>query len=65
MFTQIITAALWQSTDDGLTLREVVDNIPTDPASVTVSLLLMASLAFVLWSGSRGSRPGGRGGRAT
>lgn len=48
MYTQIV--ALLQVADDGLTFREVLANIPTDPASVFVYLLLAVSLGVIAWS---------------
>ena len=53
-------AALQSTTDDGLTFSAVLESIPTDPASVFTILLLVASVAIVLWFG----RPkGGKGGK--
>ena len=51
-------AVAQSSVDDGLTLREVVESLPSDPASIFVLLLLSASVAFVAWSG-RGRKGGG------
>jgi len=55
----LLTAAL-QASDDGLTFREIVDSLPTDPAAVFTIMLVVGSVALVLWAG-RGS--GGKGGR--
>ena len=40
---------------DGLSLQEVIENIPTDPMSVFVYLLLAACMGWIAW-GSRGKR---------
>ena len=61
MFTMTTLAMLTQSTDDGLTWTEVADSLPTDTASIVVLLLLIASFALVLWTGTR---PRGKGPRA-
>ncbi len=46
------------STDDGLTLGEIVDSVPLDPASL-VALALMAAFVFgVLWFGTRSGGAG-------
>lgn len=59
MSTPTNVAAVAQSTsDDGLTIAEIIADLPTDPASIFVVLLLMASGALVLWAG----RPRGKGG---
>lgn len=55
----LLTAAL-QASDDGLTFRELVDSLPTDPAAVFTIMLVVGSVALLLWAG-RGS--GGKGGR--
>jgi hypothetical protein len=39
------------ATEDGLTLHEIVSNLPTDPASLAVVLLVTFSIALVAWSG--------------
>jgi hypothetical protein len=51
--------AIQTASDDGLTLRNILGALPTDPASIFVILLLAGSLALVLWAG----RPKGKGGR--
>ena len=59
MSTLITVAAVAQSSaDDGLTIGEIIADLPTDPASIFVVLFLMASVALVLWAG----RPRGKGG---
>ena len=53
-------SALLQASDEGLTFGDLIAAIPTDPASVFTLLLLLGSVALVLWYG----RPrGGKGGR--
>lgn len=47
------------ATEDGLTLREVVADLPSDPASLFTIALFLGAVIFVLWSG----RSGGQGGR--
>ncbi len=50
------------STDDGLSLAEVIQSLPVDPASIVTILLLLAFIGGVLWFGTRsgpsGSSPG-------
>lgn len=46
--------------DAGLTLAEILDDLPTDPASIFAIVLLLGFFGFMLWIG-RG-RPGGTGG---
>lgn len=58
MSTVTLFAAV-QASDDGLTLGDIVANLPTDPAAIFTLLLVFGSLALVLWAG-RGS--GGKGG---
>jgi hypothetical protein len=46
--------------DEGLTFTEILSDLPTDPASIITILLLLGSVALVLWFG----RPkGGKGGK--
>jgi hypothetical protein len=52
-------ALLLQSSEDGLTWQEIVDSIPTDPASVFAIVLVLACVSLVVWFG----RPGGGNGR--
>lgn len=61
MFTSPSMAALARaSANDGLSFREIVESLPTDLASVVTLVLVLGSLALVIWAG----RPrGGRGGR--
>lgn len=51
--------ALFQS-EEGLTLAEVLDEIPTDPASVFTILLLFGSLGAVFWFGKGSNDKRGR-----
>jgi hypothetical protein len=56
------TAATLQATaDDGLTFSEMLDSIPTDPASLFTILLLLASVGLVIWfgrpKGGKGDKP--------
>lgn len=55
-------SAIQTTVDGGLTLGEVVDSLPSDPASLFVLLVLTASVILVVWTG--GGRKGG-GGAAT
>jgi hypothetical protein len=48
---------MWQ--DDGLTFKEVLDNLPSDPASLVVLAIVAVVIGLVLW-GNRN-----RGGRST
>ena len=65
MFTLIAslattTATLQSTAEEGLTFSEVLDTLPTDPASIFTILLLVGSLGLVIWFG----RPkGGKGGK--
>lgn len=44
--------------EDRLTFAEVLDDVPLDPASLFVYVLLAVGVAWVVWSGrSRGGRP--------
>lgn len=54
-----IANALQMGTDDGLTFREVLADLPSDPASIFAIVFALASVALVLWAG----RPRGKGGR--
>lgn len=62
LLASLASAATLQSTaDEGLTLSEVLDSIPTDPASIFTILLLVGSVGLVVWFG----RPkGGKGDKA-
>lgn len=55
----IAVAQAVSSDDDGLTWREVLTDLPHDPASIAVFLLVIVSVALVIWAG----RPGRSGGR--
>jgi hypothetical protein len=48
-------ALMWQ--DDGLTFREVLGNLPSDPASLVILAIVAVAVGLVLW-GNR--RKGGR-----
>jgi hypothetical protein len=45
---------------EGLTFSEMFANVPTDPASIFVYVLVILSIYFV-WRGSRGSHGPGPG----
>lgn len=57
MYTYVVASL--QVAAEGLTFREVLANVPTDPASVFVYLLLAVSLGVIAWS----NRPRRRRGR--
>jgi hypothetical protein len=61
MSTSLFLAASFPSSSLalGLTFRQILSELPTDPASVVTVTLLLASLALVVWFG----RPRGKGGR--
>ena len=59
MSTYSSLAALAQSSGDGITIGEIISDLPVDPASLFTILLLLGSLGAVLWFGSR---PKGKGG---
>jgi hypothetical protein len=48
-------ALMWQ--DDGLTFREVLGNLPSDPASLVILAIVAVAVGLVLW-GNR--KKGGR-----
>ena len=54
----LLSAVVQAQADDGLSLGELFQEVPTDPSSVFVILLLLSSLVLVLWTG----RPKGGGG---
>ena len=55
--------AMVQSTvDDGLTFREILSDIPADPASIFTLVFLFGSVALVLWFGGPRAGKGGPGG---
>lgn len=59
MYSMLTLGVLVQSTaDDGLTLAEMLSDLPTDPASVFTILLLVGSLGAVLWFGNRSKDKG-------
>jgi hypothetical protein len=41
--------------DDGLTMKEVLGNLPSDPASLVVLAIVVVVVGLVLW-GNRGTR---------
>jgi hypothetical protein len=47
----------WQ--DDGLTFKEVLGNLPSDPASLVVLAIVAVVVGLVLWGNRR------KGGRST
>jgi hypothetical protein len=46
------------SADEGLTFSELIDSLPTDPASIFVLVVTGFAVAVVFWTG----RPRGKGG---
>jgi hypothetical protein len=58
MNTLLFLSALLQSADDGLTVNEVVESLPRDPASIFALLLVVGTAGAVMWFG----RPKGGGG---
>ena len=54
--SSIIVAAI-QSTSSGLTLAEVLADIPHDPAAIAVYLMLAGSIALIV-RGGRSKKPG-------
>jgi hypothetical protein len=50
---------LQSGSDDGLSIGELVRNLPTDPASFFTLALLVGSFVLVVWAGRSGG--GGRG----
>ena len=55
-----ILQAVVSTDDDGLTLAEIVADIPHDAAAIFVYMLLGASLFAVIWFGARSSGSPGR-----
>ena len=49
--------ALLQTDGDGLTVGEIVRDIPHDPAAVFVYVLVLG-FVFLIWYGSRRRKPG-------
>jgi hypothetical protein len=47
-----------QADDAGLTVDEVVESVPTDPASILVLALLLAFAGAVIYYGTRSGRKG-------
>lgn len=58
MNTLLFLSAVLQSRDDGLSLSDVLESLPTDPASIVAVTLTLASAAAVVWFG-RSGRGGG------
>lgn len=56
LYTVLLAAQ--STTDDGLTLRELAESLPSDPASIFALLLMTGSVVLVLWAG-RGKKGGG------
>lgn len=52
-YTILIPAAFQSTSDDGLSLGEILARFPTDPATVFTILLLTSCLVLVLWAGRR------------
>jgi len=48
------------STDDGLTLAEIIQSLPVDPGSLFALLLLAAFVGGVVWFGTREGSGGGK-----
>lgn len=62
MFTiALLSTAAQSPSDEGLTFTELLSSLPTDPASLAVLGMLLASFVLVLWTGRRS---GGKGGKA-
>lgn len=61
MTTIISLATVAQAAPDGLTLAELLSDLPLDPASIFTIALLAGSVALVLWfgrpRGGKGSKP--------
>jgi hypothetical protein len=55
----LLTAAL-QSSDDGLTMAEIISDLPTDPAAIFTLVLVIGAVALVIWSGRGPKNKGGR-----
>jgi hypothetical protein len=60
MSTQaLFVASLTQASDgDGLTFSEIIDSLPTDPASMVVMILLAGFFGVVLYFGVKRSGDG-------
>lgn len=57
MYTLLAFLAQVGSADDGLTFSELIDSLPTDPASMFVLMVIGFALAAIAWT----NRPGGKG----
>ena len=53
MFAPKILALLQAAEEEGLTLGEVLADIPHDAAAIVVYVLVGFSVALVIWSGRR------------
>jgi hypothetical protein len=52
-----VLGLMWQ--DDGLTMKEVMGNLPSDPASLVVLAIVAVVVGLVLWGNRK------KGGRST
>jgi hypothetical protein len=59
-YTTLAALVLQSGSDDGLTFREFLGRLPTDPASVFTTVLLLGAIGLVFWAG----RSKGGGGKA-
>jgi hypothetical protein len=50
----LMASRVLQQQDDGLTFREVLESLPTDPASLIAIVLLGGFIALVVYFGARG-----------
>jgi hypothetical protein len=46
-----VVVSLAQASDDGLTLSEIIDSLPTDPGSIFVILLMVGFFGLILYFG--------------
>jgi hypothetical protein len=46
---------LWQ--EEGLTFREILGNLPTDPASLVVLAIVIVAVALVVWGNRKKGGP--------
>lgn len=54
-----LAAAVQSTADDGLSFGDILDSVPTDPASIFTLLLLVGCFGAVVWFGSRSNGKGG------
>jgi hypothetical protein len=59
MHISSISLTAQSSIDGGLTLRGVLDDLPSDPASLFALLLGVVFVAWVVWAGRAGGPKGG------